>query len=462
MSSRPRLADHALLRRHVTDGQLRYVVHHAGTGALVMLDERAYAIAMLADGTRDVDGIALAASRAGVYERASEIDAVLAALAGADLIAHGVEPGPMPARAATYFMTPADEASRATPLQALPGFRFRCDGGGHCCEQYASIALTRDDEARARRAGLKTLPGDERAEQVLLPLYGGVRRERLAMTLVDGACLQLEAERGCSLHRAGGPAAKPTACRLYPATFADLGGVVRVSTALECGCVFESAARGDDGEPLLEPSLRVAGDLPGGLTVRTIPDQVPIGAGATAARAAVVAWTDAVLAQPDEGCVVGRACGLAVALEAGGPTVRAAAPAARSTAEVAAELAEPLARLSDLTRRARDSADAWRSERDRTRQLRRAVAAAAHATSSRGAEASLQPAAPALAQAERFALRAALFGMHLVEASERADGLASSLRDFGARLLVARELSVSGPRSLGHPIAVVMASLRGA
>ena len=461
MSSRPRLADHALLRRHVTDGQLRYVVHHAGTGALVMLDERAFAISMLADGTRDVDGIALAASRAGVYERASEIDAVLAALAAADLIAHGVEPGPMPARAATYFTTPADEASRATPLEALPGFRFRCDGGGHCCEQYASIALTRDDEARARKAGLKTLPGDERAERVLLPLYGGVRSERMAMTLVDGACLQLDAERGCSLHRAGGPAAKPTACRLYPATFADVGGVVRVSTALECGCVFDSAAR-DDGAPLVEPSMRVAGDLPGGLTVRTIPDEVRIAGGATAARAALVEWTDALLAQPDEGCAVGRACGLAVALEAHGATARAAAPAALSTAEVAAELAEPLARLSDLTRRARDSADAWRSERDRTHQLRRAIAAAAHATSSRGAEASLQPAAPALAKAESFALRAALFGMHLVEASERADGLASALRDFGARLLVARELSLSGPRSLGHPIAAVMASLRGA
>jgi hypothetical protein len=125
--------------------------------------------------------------------------------------------------------------------------------------------------------------------------------------------------RACSSRRSAaarstGPAGLLRSLRLAvstPATFADLGGVVRVSTALECGCVFESAARGDDGEPLLEPSLRVAGDLPGGLTVRTIPDQVPIGAGATAARAAVVAWTDAVLAQPDEGCVVGRACGLA-------------------------------------------------------------------------------------------------------------------------------------------------------
>jgi hypothetical protein len=147
VSSRPRLADHALLRRHVTDGQLRYVVHHAGTGALVMLDERAYAIAMLADGTRDVDGIALAASRAGVYERASEIDAVLAALAGADLIAHGVEPGPMPARAATYFMTPADEASRATRSR-----RSRASGSG------ATGAATAANNTRPSRSLETTRP----------------------------------------------------------------------------------------------------------------------------------------------------------------------------------------------------------------------------------------------------------------------------------------------------------------
>lgn len=458
MSPRPRLADHALLRRHVIDGVERYVVHHALTGALLTLDERAFQIATLADGTRDLDGVALAASRAGLYQRASEIEAVLQALSDAGLIAHGVEPGPLPARSPSHWLTPAEAPEARRPLEPLPGFRFRCDGSGHCCEQYASVALTQDDELRARRAGLRTLPGDERGERALLPLYGGVRRERQAMTLVDGACLQLDAERGCALHRAAGAGAKPTACRLYPAIFADTGEALRVSTALECGCVFESAARADAGEPLIAPELRLAADLPAGLTVRVVPPTIAIGAGRRATREEVVAWTDAALAGDPGGCAVARAVALARGLETRGATPLAAEAASLPAASLAAELAEPVAHLAELTQRARVAADAWRSERDRTRQLRRAVATAARAVASRGVEASLVEVDPVLSAAERFALRATLFGLQLAEESRE---LPAALLDFAARLLVARELSLSGPAALGHPIAAVMASLRG-
>ncbi|NUP09049.1 MAG: hypothetical protein HOW73_23610 [Polyangiaceae bacterium] len=466
MTLRPRLAEHALLRRHVVDGKDVVVIHHALTGALVTLDERAATFVGCADGTRDLDGITLAVARAGMFERQSEIEAVFAALDEHGLLAEGIEPGPVMLRSAEQWMTPAEPVRADVPIEALSGYRFRCDGVGACCSQYATIALSNEDLRRARHVGMRTLPGDEDARRVVLPLYGGVRTERVAMTLVDGRCLQLDDDRRCGLHVRGGEAAKPTACRMYPATIADIGTALRASVAVECDCTISSLnVAPEEGAPIVPETMRHAGDLPLGIAVRVVADPVALMSASPNApsrfgpRAEVVAWIDRVL---DEGfgddainaCVV-----LARALESGDALVSVPTFAPIGADELAGELEGAVAAIARDMTGAAQAADAWRSERDRTRRLRRAIASAASAVLDRGLADTLLAPDAAMLRAELFALRAALFGMHVLTAGRPA---AAALRELAGRFVVARELAIVGSKELGHPLAAVMASIRGA
>lgn len=461
MKSRPRLAEHALLRRHVIDGQERFVIHHAGTGALVTLDERAFEIARVADGTRDCDGIALALARSELDPQEGEIASVLGALEDNDLLAEGVEIGPLPRASAVHWVSPAPPDRAARRLVQLPGYRFRCDGNGSCCTQYASVAFAAADVRRARRVGLRTHPLDDAdASRVFLPLYGGVRTERTAITLVDGRCLQLEADASCALHSAGGAAAKPSACRLYPATLTDLGDSIRVSVAAECDCVLSSLELdAEQGEPLVDASIRTGADLPDGLTVRVVADEVRVTRSRSISREDAVAWTDAAIERCAGRESLAACVHLARSLEG---VASESGIESSSTDDLAHTLRPYVERIAQRMASASRAADAWRSERDRTRSVRRAVASSASTLLARGVEVSIQAAARSipggeLERSEAFALRAGLFGLHFAESEPMAD----ALHDFAARLLIARELAMSGRSTLGHPIAVVMAALRG-
>ncbi|HVY44562.1 MAG TPA: hypothetical protein VHB21_01735, partial [Minicystis sp.] len=62
---RPRLADHAVARGHVVGGELRVVLHDMRGGGLIDVGPREWVLLAAADGTRDVDGLALAARNEG-------------------------------------------------------------------------------------------------------------------------------------------------------------------------------------------------------------------------------------------------------------------------------------------------------------------------------------------------------------------------------------------------------------
>lgn len=438
MKIRPRLAGHALMRRHSIDGSERVVIHHAVSGALVSLDPRSAEIALLADGTRDRDGIALAASRAGCFTRQSEVDALFDALDESDLLADGIAPPAM-----RPLATPLPPEMATLPVEVLPEYAFRCSGVGACCMQYASIALGEADRERGR--GLfTTLAGDPGAKRVSLPLQGD-DESRSAMTLVDGACLQLDADNACGLHRRGGFDAKPAACKAYPATFVLAGDRVTVSTSVECDCVLLSLGGG--GEPLARATI--AAELPVGIQVRRLPEEISwVGDERVPRHRYLDFRRDALAAGPSTNTVA-FALSLARAVR-DGKAISTLAPA-----EVEAMVREPLGELGHSMTAASQAAESWRSPRDRTRLMRREVASAATTLARRGADA--LDASP-FAEAEAFTLRAALFGHAL------AGGVpfATALTDFAVRLLVARELELGGRRALGHPIAVVMAAARGA
>lgn len=406
------------------------MVHDARTGSLHLLDRRAFELLKCADGTRDHEGIVLAAMRAGAFRKLEEIEMLLGPLDQAGLLAEGIEAPGQPAES-------RPEASR--PLRSLPGFQFGCDGTGACCRQYASVAFTADDADRARRVGLATTSDDLRAERLFLPLVGMVRSERMAMTLVDGQCLQLEASGKCGLHARGGPESKPVGCRVFPATLVDDGSELRASVAVECDCVVTSAVNSTEDTPgtgLVDPTWQCAGDLPAGLTVRSLPEMIVLSEGRSAARSNYVSWADGAALSED-------------AIDACLELARELDPKGEADA-----LARHVTRLAEVMQSAAAAADAWRSERDRTRRIRSVVASAAAAVAARGVEL-VTPSAHA--PLERFALRAALFGHQLAGEVPVAEGL----HGLGAKLLIAREVASSGPKDLGHALPLVMAAVRG-
>ncbi len=454
--ARPRLAEHALVRRHVVDGVEKLVVHDARTGALAVLDERALSVALAADGTRDVGGIALAVARAGHYRRMSEVDAVLAALEGLGLLADGIEVEPPVSPAAGTRLAPLGAGAAERPVVALPGYRFRCDGAGGCCLQYGSIAFTEEDRARAGRAGLATLPGDAAERRVFLPLVGAAPSGRSAMTLVDGACLQRSEDARCGLHARGGAEAKPIACATYPRTFVDDGVEIRAAVALECECVFASL-RDDASARPFEPDARTGADLAHGVVVRSLPDAIQLTEEREIGRAELSRWSRG-FARLEVRDAVATAAALGASLEVQGLAARldacSSVPSLVAGDPDARRVAARVHALGASLEAAHASARAWRGPGDRTRRMREALARASAALAASPAELEAALSVGDFADAEALALRSAMFGHLLVGSAPLAGGLV----DLAARLVLARAL---GRTDLGHPLAVVMATLGG-
>jgi lysine-N-methylase len=456
MRVRPRLAEHALVRRHVVDGVEKLVIHDARSGSLAVIDERALSVALAADGTRDVGGIALAVVRAGHYRRMSEIESVLAALDGLGLLADGIElEAPVSPTAGTR-LAPLEGDAGSRSVVALPDYHFRCDGAGGCCAQYGSVAFTDRDEARARRAGLATLPDDVAERRVFLPLAGGTTTGRSAMTLIDGACLQREPDGRCGLHVLGGAGAKPVGCSTYPRTLVDDGVEIRAAVALECDCVFSSLGDPSRARPF-EAEAATGAELAYGVVVRSLPATIALTSVRTASASELSAWS-AAFGRLEVGDALAQACALAELLEAEGLVAPELALAGASTispgSEGARRVAARAAELAASLEAAAASAAAWRSARDRTRRMREALASVATRVATTPSALDAVLADGAYAEAESLALRSAVFGHLLAGNTSVADGL----RDLAARFVLARAL---GRTDLGHPLAVVMATLGG-
>lgn len=478
--ARPRLAEHALPRRHLIDGEDRVVIHDARSGGRIVLDARAWGLLSCADGTRDLEGILAAAAREGARARLPALRAFLEQLHAAGLIEEGAAPPALPVEArpadAGGASPPAliDAGAGARPLDPLPDFSLRCDGRGSCCRIYPTVLFSPLETARARAALPLILDAGDQPARAFLPERGAGPTAASAVALVDGRCAYLT-ERGiCGIHEAAGDAAKPLGCRLFPAALVDDGEAVRVSVAVECACVLASVGlpAGAGGAPILPGAPRTRADLDPAVHVQELPATALAAAGAPASRAALVAWSRAVLAAPAPADVPGALRALAAALERSGPDPEAAraalAASGPATPEDIAPWAEALARRA--RRRAAEDA-AFRADRDLARRAVAWIAAAAGAL--------LHPELAALAlaappdgarRAEAFYLRAAIHGHQLIGEAPLAD----RLRDAAARLLVARAMGMGLAALAGepdveprddpaseHPLALVEAAMRG-
>lgn len=213
--SRPRIGTHVEIRRHLVGSGVRIVIRDVRTDRRVVVGERELRAVRCMDGSRDVEGIAIAA-RLGA-DRVGEFVCQLGELG---LLDPGGE-------------APEPSFARDLPVRALPGYGWDCDGSGTCCELFESVLFTPFEVACARAAAPDILDAGHDATLAFSPAQG-LDETLLAVAVRDGACAYLGADRRCRIY-----GVRPHGCRGFPMRYVDVGSEIRVAPRAECGCVFE-------------------------------------------------------------------------------------------------------------------------------------------------------------------------------------------------------------------------------
>jgi lysine-N-methylase len=443
--TRPRLSERVSARRHVVDGNEIVVLHVDGESTLLRVEAREWAVLEAADGTRDVEGIALAARRLGGHASALRVAQFLAGLESRGLLEEG-PPGHHPTGVTLRARNVPDDR----PLEILPDYAFECDGLGGCCRFYATILFGPGDIARAHAHVPDHSVGIVPTERLFTPSRGSAPTPIMVPTHRDGACGFLGGDGLCEIHRAGGLAAKPFGCSAFPLRLCDDGTAVRVSVATECRCVLRSAiVPGRD--PLLSVGSTHVRDLPLLSGIDALPEQVPLAGDRTLSRESVRGLFDTMLAQLPVSDPAVWLWGAAAALESGAPrkpTVADVDPWLRALAEAA-------------RRRAARDGD-WRSTNDATLRGLRWIATTSLAVLHDDLLEALLVSPPVDARVETLWVRANLWGYHDV-----ADlGVVSMLRDRAVRLWLARAMPELAPSDVAdpmfeQPLAVIDVIMRG-
>ncbi len=484
--SRPRLASHVLPRRHVIDGDERIILHDQARNEVLQIGPREWGVLAAADGTRDVEGIVVAARRDGALARTSAVRQLLQTLTERGMVVAGEpaeraepttvdaagersrpreEPTQADARdERSSGMTGADERSsgvtgvdpRSKPLVPVPGPPLRCNGAGTCCRLYGTVMMSRPELRRVQSLLPKWRVGPVPPERWGMPVRGSEPGRVVASVARDGACGFLQDDGLCAVHRAGGAEAKPWGCRAFPRIYVDDGVSVHVSVKPECPCVI--APTDGDAEPVLDPSYTDAGSLPSLVVVDTLPDMIEVTRGVWAPRAEVRTWFARVADREAPIDAAATAWALADGLSEG------------QWVEVEAWSAKPpnasvvMPWIEALHRRAQARADehaAWRSASD---LVRRSSAAVALVTRLLGEPEALAEALDQPAPHPDHEARFWQAGVHAYRWAGRG-AMVRALRDDAVRLWVARSLPLlwveaDGDPDLRAPLALVEALLR--
>ena len=451
---RPRFAEQALARGYRAGAKLRVVLHDAESGVAVDVGLREWLVLAAADGTRDIDGLTLAANREGARLTPDAVRGFLRDIAELGWLADGLaEARP------TSPVGIADAATGDRPVHTLPGYLLACDGRGACCRFYPTVLFSSGEAAVARALCPEVLDAASRQEQAFFPHRGSDARAGLAVVSVGGRCAYLADDDRCSIHVAGGARAKPLGCRAFPAQFVDDGEALGIGPSLECACVFASIGS-TEGEPLVPDHIRRQADLDAAIVVERLGPVVVASVGRVEPIEAHRAWTRAVLEAPAPTDAVAAAWSLAIAVESSGLAVVPAVAALASAKSPDAIEVMPwiLALATRAAKKVRESAG-WRADGDLAREAIRLVADAALRLVDRGLDGVDAP--PNDPSREAFAFRAFVFAHG--PARRRAADVA--LRAFAVEIAVARSLAgVFETRpfhpALREPIAVVFSVVR--
>lgn len=453
---RPQLADHVRARRHVVDGRERVFLHDTRRDTVMEVGAREWQVLAAADGTRDLDGILLAAAREGARVKRENLVDFLTQLGREGLLSGGAVLVTTPANDGdaddTDEDTPADR-----PLDALDGYLFHCDSRGQCCRTYSTVMFSPLEALVARAVLPEVLDGGERHDHVFMPERGSGPCAASAVASVDGACAYLDEDGLCAIHRVAGADAKPFGCMLYPVQFTDDGERVRVSIAVECACVLASVGR-DDGAPLVSDTVRLRGDLPEAVVVLKVPSEVLVREGERVPRAELVAWTRAVMDTLPWRDPVRALWNLADTIETRGLQARAEGDREPEVRVLRAWLRA----LHHRAQRKLHEHDWTRAGGDIIRRAVRGIAATtARLYDDPGALGETLGDFERHAARESFYVRAQLHGYQLT-----GDPLAVALRDRAVRALVARGFEAwvareaPGEDAFREPLALVEAMVR--
>ncbi|MGE0784925.1 MAG: YkgJ family cysteine cluster protein [Sandaracinaceae bacterium] len=277
---RPRLHDEVIVRRHlhqVGDEVVDAVVlHDERTRRVLRILHVQWQVLALADGTRDVEGLLLAARARGIAIDEDDLRAFLRAMDD-----EGVLGGRAEAQEESVDDPDADLAE--VPLDPIDGWRFTCSGRGVCCQVFPSILFSPLEAARAT-----VVLADELHD--FYPKRGAGRDgEALAPVFVEGRCRYLNEDRRCALHARAGMDSKPAGCRAFPTQLVYDGERVRASAAFECACVVDGIGA-VDGAPAIPESAQRLRDLARPTRVGRVPERVRLGGDRTADRADVRAF----------------------------------------------------------------------------------------------------------------------------------------------------------------------------
>jgi lysine-N-methylase len=331
----------------------------------------------------------------------------------------------------------------------MPGIRVLCDGAGGCCRAYASVVFLPADVHAAELA--VPARGADAATR-FLPVHGSAPTVTRAVGLIDGACTFLDAAGRCTIHARVGFDNKPLGCRWYPARVCDDGIALRVAPAIECLCVARPNAEGD---PLVPEGIVVAGDLPVGISVESVPASVALADGRVVERRAALAIADAIAEAAAPADPIGWLWTVADALERGAFDARACAP---MPAEALAEASRRWARIA-AERRAAEGV--WRSAKDPVCVRLQTLATAAALTSSPTAAKAVLASPPDDPALEAYVVRAGMWGRSWLVGP----ALADVLREHAVAFALARAVAAFVPEGAdgtlrGAPLAAVLAVRR--
>ena len=482
VSKRPRLSLHVSARRQIVDGETCVVLHDRRSDRSLAVGEREWTVLRCADGTRDVEGLVLAAERRGRFIRRDHLEAFLLALNEAGMLAVGGEPfadenerhelSDQPSLTAREVAN-RYEARKNRPVDTLPGYLFDCDGRGACCRIFPTVLFSPGEALRARANAPELLEGSEREELVFTPersaCFEGEASARgaRAVTMIDGRCAFVSRDLRCSLHEKAGPRAKPLGCQLFPTTFVDDGEAIRVSILPDCACVFESIGK-PDGEPLVPRDLHFGSDIPPAVHVPTLPAGLPLDAETTVSRKSYVAWSREILVALRSRTPANPACSLwnlaDVISEAGLDERASALVISKPTAPYIDRLAPWVHALrSHVDRRSSEQA-LCRGERDLVRVVTKWLGAGCDRFL-HDPRRWLEHDEPSVRRNEAFYCETVFHGHQLID--DRS--LVTSLRDRAVRLLLARvlpqvmvleEVEPGQEGALAQPIALIEPLMR--
>jgi Fe-S-cluster containining protein len=142
--------------------------------------------------------------------------------------------------------------------RTLKGTRFACQRSGACCRGYVFGYIREDERARIESLDLDKAFPHLAGARFFEPSEGDSDNTSYVLASKSEACIFLEDDRQCGLHRAFGEEAKPRFCRLYPLDAISTIEGLKVYDRGECATFAISS---QSGAPLENDFSRIRGLL---------------------------------------------------------------------------------------------------------------------------------------------------------------------------------------------------------